>query len=45
MLILSGSAVLFKWSEEINYFVLIFVILTIVFYLAFGIAAGIKSKK
>ena len=45
MLILSGSAVLLKWSEEINYFVLIFVILTIVFYLAFGIAAGIKSKK
>lgn len=45
MLILSGSAVLFKWSEEINYFVLIFVILTTVFYLAFGIAAGIKAKK
>ena len=45
MLILSGSAVLFKWSEEINYFVLIFVILTCVFYLAFGIAAGIKAKK
>lgn len=45
MLILSGSAVLFKWSEEINYFVFIFVILTTVFYLAFGIAAGIKVKK
>jgi hypothetical protein len=44
MLILSGAAVALKWSEEINAFVLIFVILTTVFYLAFGIAAGKKSK-
>lgn len=44
MFILSGAAVALKWSEEINAFVLIFVILTVVFYLAFGIAAGKKSK-
>ena len=45
MLVLSGAAVALKWSEEINYFVLIFVILTVVFYLAFGIIAGKKNKK
>lgn len=44
MLILSGSAVALKWSEEINAFVLIFVILTLVFYLIFGILAGKKNK-
>lgn len=45
MFVLSGSAVALKWSEEINAFVLIFVVLTVLFYLAFGIIAGIKSKK
>ena len=45
MLILSGLAVALKWSEEINMFVLIFVVLTTLFYLAFGIIAGIKVKK
>ena len=44
MLILSGSAVALKWSEEINMFVLIFVVLTIIFYLAFGIVASKKAK-
>jgi hypothetical protein len=44
MLILSGSAVTLKWSEEINAFVLIFVVLTVVFYLAFGLVAWKKSK-
>ena len=44
MLVLSGSAVALKWSEEINAFVLIFVILTLVFYLIFGILAGKKNK-
>lgn len=44
MLVLSGLAVALKWSEEINWFVLIFVILTVVFYLAFGIVAGKKAK-
>ena len=33
MLVLSGAAVALKWSEEINYFVLIFVSLTTLFYL------------
>ena len=32
MLVLSGAAVALKWSEEINYFVLIFVSLTTLFY-------------
>ena len=45
MFILSGAAVALKWSEEINYFVLIFVILTVVFYLAFGIVAGRKNRE
>lgn len=44
MLILSGAAVALKWSEEINMFVLIFVILTVVFYLAFGLTAWKKNK-
>jgi len=44
MFVLSGLAVILKWSEEINFFVLIFVVLTSLFYLAFGIAAGKKAK-
>ncbi|MCR4649537.1 MAG: hypothetical protein K5776_10725, partial [Lachnospiraceae bacterium] len=43
MLVLSGLAVALKWSEEINFFVLIFVCLTVVFYLALGILAGKKA--
>ena len=43
MLILSGATVALKWSEEINYFVLIFVILTMLFYLSFGLIASKKS--
>lgn len=42
MFVLSGLAVALKLSEEINFFVLIFVVLTVIFYLAFGIAAGKK---
>ena len=39
MLILSGLTVALKWKEEINWFVLIFVVLTMLFYLSFGLAA------
>lgn len=45
MFILSGASVAFKWSFEINYFVLVFMILTLIFYLSFGIIAKIKIKK
>ena len=44
MLILSGLTVALKWKEEINWFVLIFVVLTTVFYLSFGLIAG-KVKR
>ncbi len=44
MLVLSGLAVILKWTEEINYFVLIFVILTNLFYLSFGLVAAKKNK-
>ncbi len=44
MFVLSGLAVALKLSEEINFFVLIFVCLTVVFYLALGILAGKKAK-
>ena len=39
MLLLSGATVALKWSESINYFVLIFVGLTVLCYLTFGIVA------
>ena len=39
MLILSGLTVALKWKEEINWFVLIFVVLTMVFYLSLGLVA------
>ncbi|MCR5848490.1 MAG: hypothetical protein K6G75_10290 [Lachnospiraceae bacterium] len=45
MFVLSGMAVALKWREEINAFVLIFVILTVLFYLAFGIIARLKYKE
>ena len=44
MFVLSGLTVALKLSEEINFFVLIFVCLTVVFYLALGILAGKKAK-
>ena len=44
MLILSGSTVALKWTEEINWFVLIFVIFTTVFYLSFGLIAKKKNS-
>ncbi len=42
MLVLSGATVALKWCEEINYFVLIFMVLTILFYLTFGVSASKK---
>ena len=39
MLLLSGATVALQWKEKINYFVLIFVGLTVLVYLAFGIFA------
>lgn len=45
MLILSGLTVALKWKEEINWFVLIFVVLTLVFYLSFGLIARKKNKE
>ncbi|MCR4813384.1 MAG: hypothetical protein K5879_01000 [Lachnospiraceae bacterium] len=44
MVILSGLTVALKWKEEINWFVLVFVVLTMVFYLSFGLIAG-KVKR
>ena len=43
MFSLSGLTVILKWREEINFFVLIFVVLTLTFYFAFGIAASKKK--
>lgn len=37
MFVLSGLTVALKWKEEINWFVLIFVVLTSLFYLSFGV--------
>jgi uncharacterized membrane protein YjjP (DUF1212 family) len=45
MLLLSGLTVTLKWKEEINWFVLIFVALTTVFYLSFGLIARKKNKE
>ncbi len=45
MLLLSGAVVFLKWEEEINWFVLIFVVLTAVFYLSFGMVAKFKASK
>ena len=45
MLALSGATVALKWTEEVNTFVLIFMVLTIVCYLAFGIIAFRRVKK
>ena len=45
MLLLSGLTVTLKWKEGINWFVLIFVVLTTVFYLSFGLIARKKNKE
>ena len=39
MLVLSGATVALQWKEKINYFVLIFMGLTVLTYLAFGLLA------
>ena len=44
MLVLSGLTVGLKWTEEVNTFVLIFVALTVLCYLAFGIAIYRRVK-
>lgn len=45
VLLLSGLTVALKWTEEINWFVLIFLVLTVVFYLSFGLVAKVKLAK
>ena len=42
LLLLSGLTVALKWTEEINWFVLIFLVMTEVFYLSFGLIARRK---
>ena len=44
LLLLSGLTVALKWTEEINWFVLVFLVLTEVFYLSFGLIARRKSQ-
>ena len=44
MVVLSGLTVALKWMEEINWFVLIFMVLTVVFYLACGLIAKKKAE-
>ncbi|MBR1862357.1 MAG: hypothetical protein IJ796_10975 [Lachnospiraceae bacterium] len=44
LILLSGFTVALKWTEEINWFVLIFLVLTEVFYLSFGLVARRKSR-
>ena len=44
MLVLSGATVALGWTEKINWFVLIFVCLTVTVYLAFGFLARKKRK-
>ena len=36
---MSGAVVALKWMEEINRFVFAFLVLTVVFYLNFGLVA------
>ena len=45
ILLFSGATVALKWREEINWFVLIFLILTLVFYLSVGLIARAKVKR
>lgn len=44
LLLLSGLTVALKWTEEINWFVLVFLVLTEVFYLSFGLIAHRKLQ-
>ena len=44
LLLLSGAVVILKWKEEINFFVLIFLALTVLFYLTFGLVARRRLK-
>lgn len=45
VLIFSGLTVALKWREEINWFVLVFLVLTVAFYGCFGVIARGKIKK
>lgn len=45
MLLLSGATVALGWTEKINWFVLIFVCLTVVVYLSLGLLARKKIKR
>ena len=45
MLVLSGATVALQWKEKINWFVLIFVALTVVTYLSVGLVALKRLKK
>ena len=45
VLLLSGLTVALKWKEEINWFVLIFVVLTTLFYLSFGLIARRRVRE
>lgn len=45
VLIFSGLTVALKWREEINWFVLVFLVLTAAFYGCFGVIARGKIKK
>ena len=45
MCLLSGATIVLKWQEEINWFVLIFAALTILFYGTFGILALRRQGK
>ena len=44
-LLFSGATVALKWREEINWFVLVFLVLTVAFYGCFGMIARGKIKK
>ncbi len=44
LLLLSGLTVALKWTEEINWFVLVFLVLTEAFYLSFGLVARRKLQ-
>ena len=45
VLVFSGLTVALKWTEEINWFVLVFLALTVVFYLSLGLVAQSRIKK
>ena len=45
MVILDAIIIWLKWSQEINWFLLIFASLTLLFYLSFGLMVRAKTKK